>query len=398
MDNECSAPTPRCAPDLTCVECVEAADCTTSEPTCDASTHECRACALDSDCTSEICNAADGTCVPEASIAYSIPSGSSAAACTRTEPCAIERAFATTGPARHYVKLRPGVYTANIAVSGKLVDVRGAGATVTSSGNTLTVNDSGVLRVSGAVVVSSNAGGTAVVCKSLNFVDRPQLLLEDVTIESAGFGALLSQCSATLARTAISANGGISALNALIGTTAEITQSSIRGNGTSGGFILTTDNSLVRLTNSLVVGTATSQGAEIVAAGGCIVLAFSTVINTKVTSTQSPAICGGATANGVCMENSIVANFLPAAPASTVIGAGSIAGYSIAFPQAAAIAGPGNKNANPQLVDVANGDYHLKLGSPAIDAADPASTQMIDYGGKARPQGAARDMGAFEYP
>jgi hypothetical protein len=38
----------------------------------------------------------------------------------------------------------------------------------------------------------------------------------------------------------------------------------------------------------------------------------------------------------------------------------------------------------------------LLPGSPAIDAADPKSTVDVDQRGVSRPQGARRDMGAFE--
>lgn len=51
---------------------------------------------------------------------------------------------------------------------------------------------------------------------------------------------------------------------------------------------------------------------------------------------------------------------------------------------------------NPLFVNAAAGDFHLMTGSPAIDAADPASTEPADHEGTPRPQGAGRDIGAFE--
>jgi hypothetical protein len=52
---------------------------------------------------------------------------------------------------------------------------------------------------------------------------------------------------------------------------------------------------------------------------------------------------------------------------------------------------------DPELVDPANGDYHLMTGSPAIDAADTSIPDDHDYDGTARPQGAGPDIGAFEF-
>ena len=50
----------------------------------------------------------------------------------------------------------------------------------------------------------------------------------------------------------------------------------------------------------------------------------------------------------------------------------------------------------PQFVDPANHDYHLLFNSPAIDAGTNTGV-ATDYDGTARPQGAAYDIGAYEY-
>lgn len=47
--------------------------------------------------------------------------------------------------------------------------------------------------------------------------------------------------------------------------------------------------------------------------------------------------------------------------------------------------------------DPANHDFHLTLGSPAIDAGDPADFPAIDRDGNPRPVGAAPDAGAYEF-
>jgi hypothetical protein len=52
---------------------------------------------------------------------------------------------------------------------------------------------------------------------------------------------------------------------------------------------------------------------------------------------------------------------------------------------------------NP-FVDSANGDYHLKAGTPAIDrGANMGSPYSSDFDGISRPQGSAWDMGAYEF-
>lgn len=67
---------------------------------------------------------------------------------------------------------------------------------------------------------------------------------------------------------------------------------------------------------------------------------------------------------------------------------------NVVYPQATAL--PNNTIAMPGFADAAARDFHLKQGSPAIDAAIPPISDH-DLAGAKRPQGAAADIGAFEY-
>jgi len=63
-------------------------------------------------------------------------------------------------------------------------------------------------------------------------------------------------------------------------------------------------------------------------------------------------------------------------------------------------AGEGNIKEDPLFVDAANGDYHLQVDSPCINAGDPdfvAEPGMNDIDGEPRIMGAAVDMGVDEY-
>jgi len=48
------------------------------------------------------------------------------------------------------------------------------------------------------------------------------------------------------------------------------------------------------------------------------------------------------------------------------------------------------------FVNLESSDYHLRDGSPAIDAADPVLAPRMDIEGRPRPRGARPDAGAYE--
>jgi len=56
----------------------------------------------------------------------------------------------------------------------------------------------------------------------------------------------------------------------------------------------------------------------------------------------------------------------------------------------------GNIAGDPQFTDAANGDYHLKAGSPGVDAAQTLALVPDDFAGTIRPVGSAYDIGALE--
>jgi hypothetical protein len=78
-------------------------------------------------------------------------------------------------------------------------------------------------------------------------------------------------------------------------------------------------------------------------------------------------------------------NFVVRDPATGAPGASTVA------------EGAGNQSTDPRFAGA--GDYHLRAGSPAIDAGaplDPAAPADLD--GRPRPQGGALDLGAYETP
>ncbi len=58
----------------------------------------------------------------------------------------------------------------------------------------------------------------------------------------------------------------------------------------------------------------------------------------------------------------------------------------------------GNLSADPLFVNGATGDYHLQVGSPAINAGSSVGAPNVDFDGTLRPINGNWDIGAFEVP
>ena len=52
---------------------------------------------------------------------------------------------------------------------------------------------------------------------------------------------------------------------------------------------------------------------------------------------------------------------------------------------------------NPLFVNPAGGDFHIRVGSPAIDAGSATGAPATDFAGVPRPRGSGFDVGAFEF-
>lgn len=169
------------------------------------------------------------------------------------------------------------------------------------------------------------------------------------------------------------------------------------------------ENSTIEMTGPTAISAGTNDSADV-----SITLDHVTVRNDG-SGNSAPIVSqanGGTGDAGVVVRNSILRGFAYGYLRQAPVGLGTgDAVVSIAYTNqapglpvidsgdGAATLGAGNTTADPQLA----ADMALTAGSPAIDAADPASVLTADILGAPRPvdgdavPGAIADQGAFEY-
>ncbi|HEY4242139.1 MAG TPA: choice-of-anchor Q domain-containing protein [Kofleriaceae bacterium] len=396
IDDDCAAPTPYCAADMTCVGCRGDADCEASAPVCDPGTSSCRGCADDSECDSEVCDAQAGTCVDPVSALYASTSGSGTV-CSQMTPCDLATAFDQATNARPTIKLAQGSYVGAYTLPGKTFDLHGSDSTLTgnvASTPTLSLGDYTSLTMSRITVQAypdPQNTTSAINCVANEAYAPGSVALDQVTIQSVATALLMRQCNITIERSHV-IGGSIGLL--VQGGSEAIIDRTLFEQGVYSGLISASD-STVHATNSVFVSrdNATTNNFVLAASESLIDVSFSTIIGNPWTCSTA-SICDGTTPSGVCISNSVVMSTM-AGTTNTLDDTCGVH-YSIVYPQTGLVNGSHDKLVDPMLVDPANGDFHLMPGSPAVDAAEPGASDASDFEGTARPQGDADDMGAFE--
>ncbi len=125
-------------------------------------------------------------------------------------------------------------------------------------------------------------------------------------------------------------------------------------------------------------------------AGGSVQVIHTTIASPTVGAGPGQAIVVG---NGTLdITNTLIANY------AAGISGTATSDYNLFFnaPTSVVIGSHSITDADPRFVDAAGDDYHLAVGSPAIDNGVDAGI-TIDLDGVTRPQGARYDIGAYEF-
>ena len=391
-DTDCAAGAPVC--DLataTCAACTSSADCDghADAPVCDTASGGCRACRLDAECASDVCDVDTGRCMAEADVIYASATGSDAATCTRANPCSTTRAIVVAGatPSPSTVRMLPGTYGVPIVVSSGSMTIFGSGAKLAPALGVISaveVRDTANLEIRGIDIDRDGLGAAL----------------------SSGTGALfptLSLRESTMDGTIYAAHGKVRLRRSVV---ADFTPALIQTDGTleadqtrfgspsSFGLLRTLGERMtVRITNSIFDHvTLTMANSDVAPDKSEYYVAFSTfILDAGIAQDCSnmnnhPRVA--------VFENNIL---FSQGPESVVAGTSCTLAGNITYPQDPDLGGT-NIDVDPRFVSVQGEDYRLQPGSPAIDAAGPASGPNLDhdFAGTPRPQGSKKDIGAYE--
>lgn len=380
--------------DLLCevAGCAVATDCSVEQPVCNSATGTCRACTLDAECPSEVCDIDTGRCVAEDEIIYASASGTDTAGCTHQQPCSVTRAIvvASADPSSSLLRLLPGTYSTPIVFTSGTVKVVGAGASLMNTiYDAVEARDSAVVEIRGFDVYGY-------VTSSSSTSLFPTLTLRDSTIRR-GYTAGVGHGTLRMIRSSVEPASTV--VDVSDDGTFEADQSRFEGYDTGGYFSyfsIVGRRGRVRITNSIFERVQLwMNNTDAPPDRSEYHISFSTFLfndQSQVLTCSDPS----AHPRTALFENNI---FFASSPQvqSVVSGFPCTLAGNITYPQAYPLGGT-NIARDPMFVDPQGKDYRLQPGSPAVDAAVPTSGTGLehDFAGTPRPQGAGKDIGAFE--
>ena len=365
--------------------------CAGDSPVCDPNTAQCRACAKDSECASDVCSESTGQCIDETAARYVSPTGVASGTCSRAAPCgSVDYAASLIDATHTTIKVADGTYTDVIRTTGASYLVSGEGNSRYGARINFKTGVAGrdhVLEVQGGtVLVEGLTLADAAVQENVRAQNNANLTLWRVELLDSANGNLDIQSStvSVIDSKITGGKGAESAINASGGTIA-IRTSTIDHN--AGGGIFTSNGAKFEIVNCFILQNG-GNGAFVQTGTLPGVARFE--LDTVADNIATAGTGGGATCNAaIALKSTLFSNN----GGTPQLSATCTATYSM-FTDTAPT-GTGNfTNAVPGFQ---NGDYHLSDGSPAIDKADPATTVTDDIDGNPRPAGAGYDIGADEH-
>ncbi len=374
----------------TCVECTaaSAAACVGVAPVCGAD-HSCRGCTAHSECASAVC-LPDGSCAAAADVAYVDGSTGAGTTCTLAAPCKTVTAAVATPKA--VVKVTGAVNDqVSIGRAVKIFAAANGELRSLSNGPLLTTTGTAAVEVYDLTIADAsgvNVGYGVQVGANTSF----KLTRGKISgCREAGLTASGGTVTVTGATVSGNTGGGVVAS----GGTVTVTGATVSGN-TGGGIFV--NGSTFKIVNNFIFRNGDQDASAFggvslsFATAGANEFSFNTIADNRSQTGATRAggvICDVATFNAD--NNVIVRNQNGASTTALTAQTLGACVYRTTRIQNDAT-GILFKSA-----ELAPFDYHVLVGSTAIDAATTTSTVAVDIDGDARPQGAAKDQGADEY-
>jgi hypothetical protein len=399
--SRCSGPTPACNLDtLTCVQCTtaESAACGGATPVC-GDDQTCRRCDIDAECDSQVCGAL-GNCLSANEVLYVSPGGMGTE-CTASQPCMLQTAAAMFTPQRSAIKLFPGTHRGAISVGdNQRLEIHGDGADLTrnDAGPILSAQGLAELAVIGLRIHNATGVGvgSGITCNQVSG-NMPSITLQRTIIDrNEGLGIYADSCKIHLDRSAVLSNpgGGLVVADGALTVSRSTISGNIRGgiSATYGTFVIVGNVFFGNGNNIGYVGAVSITAV----ASSVNRLEFNSFAGNRAEDGRGTAIhclAGTFTArNNIMRDNVTPTNF-------EQVGGSCAHAYSIVRPGAIP-PGPSNSSRDPMFRNAAAGDLHLRAGSPALGAGDPAAdltgAAEFDIDGDRRTGPA--DIGADEVP